>query len=210
MQRKGQAELGAHFSGSGYDAQAAYAITTKVAVMANYSTISLNPKGQTDQAGNNSLNAHNFGEIGAGLYKRADSGWSKEIFFLAGVGKTTNQYTGIPPTVQFNSANYNRFMAQADFGKIKKRFEFAFSPALMVVYYYNLENYQGYSRGTNLMANAAITMRFKIFKFLKFSSQFNTTAKLIGSAGDYKETSPFNLSIGLIGYMNFFRKPAVK
>ena len=59
------------------------------------------------------------------------------------------------------------------------------------------------------MANAAINMRVRIFKFLTFSGQFNTTAKLIGSAGDYKETSPFNVSIGLIGNVDFFRKPAL-
>ena len=61
--------LGADISFTGYDCQASYALTNKIAVIANYGNISLKPAGASTyySSTNYSIDKHSFGEVGVGL-----------------------------------------------------------------------------------------------------------------------------------------------
>jgi hypothetical protein len=68
MQQKGQTQISGHVSFNGLEGQAAYALTNKIALLANYSDMGLQKKEYSSV--NYEIKKHYFREIGAGVYRK--------------------------------------------------------------------------------------------------------------------------------------------
>ena len=206
MQQKGQTQIGGHISFNGLEGQAGYALTKKIALLANYAD--MGTRKEEYSANNYEIRKHNFKEIAAGMYKNTASGRIRELYILAGKGMTSRFRTGQNAAgVIYQSkqeVNYNRFVIQADFGAKNKKYQTIISPRLLSVHYYNIVDDIGneYKEISNfhVYAEGAFTFRYHILEFLMISAQGDATIPLIYSRGvhDYYEFSPFNASIGLI------------
>ena len=203
MQEKGQEQIGGHIGFNGLEGQAAYALTNKIALLANYSDIGIQKEESSSR-----VRKHRFGEIGAGVYKKTTSGRVQELYFLAGKGMTARFVmpgnSGGVMAPSSRKVDYNRFVIQADFGNKNKRFEHVLSPRLLAVHYYNIaddisHDYQNLSN-FHIYAEGAFTLRYHILKGLMISGQacFTLPVKYARSENDYYEFSPINASIGLI------------
>jgi hypothetical protein len=206
MQQKGQTQLGGHVSFNGLDVQAAYALTNKIALMANYSD--MGKKKEEYSSINYAVDKHNFKEIGAGIYKNTTSGKLREVYLLAGKGMTSHFVMGRNSAGLISETNqqvdYNRFALQADFGNKNKKLKPVLTPRLLALHYYNIvddtrsdnqniSNFHVYAEGT-------LSLQYPIRKFLTISGQASVTLPLTHGKGYnyYYEFSPFNASIGLI------------
>lgn len=206
MQRKGQTQLSGHIGFNGLEGQAAYALTNKIALLANYTDMGI--KKEQYSPINYSTQKHHFKEIGAGMYKKTASGKIRELFVFAGKGTTSYFVTGGNSAGAISSTNqevdYSRFVIQADLGNKNRKVEHIISPRLLAVHYYSIadntrSDYQTLSN-FHIYAEGAVTLRYPILKFLMVSGQVCATLPLTHS-GDYNyyyEFSPFNGSIGLI------------
>lgn len=211
IQQKGEAQLSGHASFSGLDGQASYAITNHIAVMANYSH--LGEDKETYSASNYELNKHHFGEMGIGYFKKTRNGNFADYFFLAGQGKTSHFVQSGNASGQIRSNNrevhYNRYCFQSDFGWRSNKLEYALSPRLMVVDYFNITDSfnNNYKDGSNafLYADLSNTLRYSVWRFLKLSGQLNCTLPFTKTS--YFDFAPFNCSIGLILNLNFIKQP---
>ena len=214
ISHKGQAQIGAHIGFTGYDAQATYAATEKIALMMNYSTEGV--VRENFSVDNYTINKHSFAEVGAGYYKKRKDGWINEFFILAGNGFTSRYNTGRDTFRSHNyhyennsGANYSRFVIQGDFGRISKIVNITFSPVLMLVHYYDIHNnydssYRDYAH-SYVYTGGAITTSYNFLKYFKFSTQLNITIPVFGS-NSYFESSPYNFSAGLIVNLDFSRR----
>ena len=213
MENKGQAQLSSHISFNGYDCQGAYALTDKIALIANYNNLGIKREGTTT---NYSIQKHAFAEIGAGCFKKGTKGKLIEFFFIAGNGVTSRFVTGgdtlagnIPSFTNFRKAEYSRFLVQADIGKRFKKFEYAFSPRILFIHYYNIEDNstdQFKELPTSyLYSDLALTGRFNFHKHFKISGQLGITIPITGYKAAYYEASPLNCGIGLIFDMNILK-----
>jgi len=213
MQQKGQTQISGHIGFNGYDGQAGYALTNNIAVIANYNNLGIKRDGSST---NYSIDKHSFAEIGAGYYKKNKKELLTEFFLVAGNGMTSRFVTGgdtivghTPLFADFRKVYYNRFLIQADFGKLHGKFEYAFSPRIFFINYYNIEDnatdeYKHVS-SSYLYSDIALTTRYNFAKYFKISGQVSLTIPLTGYKVAYYEASPINGSIGLIINMNFFR-----
>ncbi len=206
MQHKGQTQLSGHIGFNGLEGQAAYALTNKIAVLANYGDMGV--RKEQYSAINYSSRKHNFKEIGAGVYTKTAAGRIRELFVFAGKGMTSHFVVGRNSAGVISSTNqeieYSRFALQADLGNKINHLEYVFSPRLIGVHYYNIidnarSDYQNLSN-FHIYAEGALTLRYPILKFLMVSGQVCVTFPLTHSGGYnyYYEFSPFNSSIGLI------------
>ena len=213
MQQKHQTQLGAHIGFTGYDGQASYALTNHIGLLANYSD--LGTKRVSFSTVNRSIDKHNFGEAGAGYYAKNKTGWTYEFFILAGTGMSSHFVTGgdtiaghTQPFTNLRTAHYDRFVLQADLGKSTQQLRFAFTPRIFFIHYYNIrdtetDRYKNFP-STYLYADLAVTLQYKLLKYLMVSTQVGLTAPITGFKVGYYESSPFNCSLGLILNMNFF------
>ncbi|MBD0332248.1 MAG: hypothetical protein ICV66_06295 [Chitinophagaceae bacterium] len=206
MQQKGQTQLSGHISFNGWEGQAAYALTNKIAVLANYGDMGI--KKELYSSINYETRKHHFKEIGAGMYKKTAAGRIRELFVFAGKGMTSHFIMGRTATGAISATNqevdYSRFAIQADAGSKNKNLEYVLTPRLLAVHYYNIvdnarSDYQNLSN-FHIYAEGAVTLRYPILKFLMISGQACATLPLTHSGGYnyYYEFSPFNGSIGLI------------
>ncbi len=206
MQQKGQTQLSSHISFNGLEGQAAYGLTNKIALLANYSDMGL--KKTEYSSFNYETRKHHFKEIGAGVYKKTASGKIRELFVFAGKGMTSHFVMGKNSAGVISSTNqeveYSRFVVQADLGNKNKKVEYIITPRLLAVNYYSIEDnarsdYQNLSN-FHIYAEGAVTLRYPILKFLMISGQACATLPLTHSGGYnyYYDFSPFNGSIGLI------------
>ena len=212
MQQKGQTQLSGHVSFNGLEGQAAYAVTNKIALLANYSDMGI--KKEQYSSTNYKTTKHRFKEIGAGVYRKTASGKIRELFVFAGKGMTSNDVIGRNSTgdisLKSQEVNYSRFVVQADYGSKSKKFQQIISPRLLAVNYYRIADsartdYQNRSN-FNIYAEGAVTIRYSILKFLMISGQVSATLPIIDSQDNYFEFSPFSVSIGLVFNANL-RKP---
>ena len=215
MQKMGQAQLGGHVSTTGYDGQAGCAITNHLALMVNYSNSGT--KRIDNTLINYSIDKHNFGEIGGGYFNKNTKGLIYEFFFIAGKGMSSHFVTGgdtvqghTPPFTYQRNIDYSRFLIQADFGKAGKKIEYAFSPRIFLLHYFNINDNES-KEYLNLphayfYSEIALTLRYNILKWLKISGQAGLTIPITGYKAAYYESSPFNASLGLILNINCFNK----
>ena len=130
IQQKGQAQIGGYSSFMGLDAQASYALTNKLALMANYSDRGEDKR--VNSTVNYEIDKHRFGELGIGYFKKTPKGKFVDYFFLAGQGKTSHFVQGGNGTGQittfYKEVFYNRYCFQADFGTKIDKFEYAYTP----------------------------------------------------------------------------------
>ncbi len=218
MEHKGQTQLSGHIGFTGLDGQAAYALTNKIVLLANYSDMGV--KKQQYSSTNYETWKHHFKEIGAGVYKKTTSGKIRELFVFAGNGMTSHSVMGGNPTIGISSTNqkvnYNRFVVQADFGNKNKKTELVISPRLLGVHYYNIidnarSDYQNLSN-FHIYPEGALTVRYPILKFLLISGQFCVTVPLTHPKeyNYYYEFSSFNANIGLVLNMNLLKPNKLK
>lgn len=215
MQHKGQAQLAGHMGFNGLEGQAAYALTNKIALLANYSDMGI--KKTEYSSFNYDIKKHNFKEIGAGVYKKTASGNIRELFFFAGKGMNSHFVMGKDPAGIISSTNqqvdYSRFVVQADFGSKNKKFGYIIAPRLLAVHYYSIadnarSDYQKLSN-FHVYAEGAVTVRYPVLRFLMVSGQACATLPLTHIGGGYNyyyDFSPFNGSIGLIFNIDLLKK----
>ncbi len=211
MQEKGQAQISGSVGFTGFDGQLAYAATKKIALMANYSD--LGTKRENFSSVNYSIDKHNFYELGAGYFKKNKSRLISEYFLIAGKGMTSHFVQSLDKAnnvkTTLKKVSYNRFCFQADFGKINKKLEYAITPRIMVINYYNITDNSSdpYKQEANtyLYTDIAATLRYNFLKYFKISGQFSSTIPVTGFNSKYYESSPFNCSIGLIINLNFYK-----
>ncbi|PQJ12186.1 hypothetical protein CJD36_000035 [Flavipsychrobacter stenotrophus] len=212
VQKKGQIQVGSHISFNGYDGQVSYTPSNKFTILANFSAFGAND--EFFHTAKHTIEKHNFSEIGIGYYKNNKKGRTSDIFMLFGNGYTYKFFKGgdtvtgnVKPFEYTKTANYNRFLLQADFIKKSSRKSFAFSPRLFLVNYYNVKD-----NGTNIFeqnprtyvyTEGVVTLGVKVFKDLRISSQVAFTIPIIGWSVAYYEFSPLNFSVGLTYNMNF-------
>ncbi len=211
IQQKGQLQLGVHHSFSGPEAQVCYAPVKNVALMANY----YNNGSQTTtyvKDINYTIDKRYFGELGIGLYKKpkGPNGYLSEVFFLVGKGVNSHFWQGLDSlktiSTEFRQVSYNRFCVQADLGKSYRKTQFAISPRLFFINYYDISDPQTdrYAHLANnyLYFETALTMRFTLVRFLVLSAQTCITVPLTDfnerRYNYYYDFSPFNVSLGLI------------
>ena len=212
FQEKGEIQAGGHIGFTGYDAQAAIAVTNKIAVVGNYNS----SKNTTNFSTTNYTQfKHQFYEIGIGNFRKTSADIIHEYFLTIGQGQTVMNGTGgdtiyghSSPYIYTKSANYTRFMIQADFGKTVRNFEYALSPRLFIIDYHSITDTQNNSYltlpHTFLWSDLAFTFRYCPTNFLKLSGQVSCTYPISGRKVGYYEASPFNASIGLILNLDAF------
>jgi hypothetical protein len=211
MQQKGQAQISGSVGFTGYDGQLGYAMTKKIAIIANYSDLGTKQVNYSSE--NYTVNKHNFYEIGIGCFKKNKSALTCEYFLIAGKGSTSRYYQGLDTAMKiistFQKVSYNRFCFQADFGKTNNKWEYAVSPRIMVVNYYNISDnstkiYKDIP-DTYLYADITGSVRYNFLKHFKIAGQLNFTIPATDFKPSYYEFSPFNCSIGLIINLNFYK-----
>ena len=212
FQQKKQTQIGAHVGFTGLNAQASYALTNHIGMIANYSN--MGTKRTSFSTINYSIDKNNFGEVGAGYYHNNKTGFVFEIFLVAGKGMGSNFSAGgdtiaghTPPYTSLKKANYNRFLIQADIGKSFGQFNFAISPRIFVLQYYNITDTESdiYKNISNryLCSDLALTGQYKMYKNFIISAQMGVTTVISGQKIGYYQYSPFNCSIGFILHLNF-------
>lgn len=215
FQEKRQLQLAAHESFNGPEGQAAYSFTNNFALIANYNLPTERKTTYSDI--NYEINKHYFGEVGLGLFKKrtaASNGNIKEIFVLAGKGMTSHfvQFRDSAYNIssEYRQAYYNRFCVQADLGQTLDKLSFAISPRLFYIHYYNItdterDDYKDLS-GSYVYLEGALTLRYKIIKYLSLSGQACVTIPVNDfmerEYNYYYDFSPFNLNFGLVLNLN--------
>lgn len=213
MQQKRQAQLSGHISFNGLEGQAAYGLTNKLALLANYSN--MGTKKSVYSSFNYETRKHFFEEIGAGVYKNNASGKIRDLFAFVGKGMTSHFVTGRNSAGTISSTSqevyYSRFVVQVDLGNKNKKVEYIITPRVLAVHYYSIadnarSDYQNLSN-FHIYAEGAVTFRYPIWRFLMISAQASATLPLTHAGGNnyYYEFSPFNASIGVIFNLHLFK-----
>jgi hypothetical protein len=215
LQQKGQVQLGGHYSFTGYDVQAAIAISNKLAILGNYNSTG---KKETNYSLTNYTRFnHDFYEFGGGHFRKSSKGLISEYYLLIGKGTTTESGAGgdnivghTAPYTYKRNANYLRYMVQVNFGKSKNKFEYAISPRLFIIDFRNIVNTENNTYltlpHTFLWTDIAFTIRYCPTTYLKLSGQISGTIPISGLKAGFYEASPFNCSLGLIFNLNTLRK----
>ncbi len=212
LEKNGQAKVGGHISFTGYEGQASIAVTNSIGIIANVSDMGTVRDGNST---NYTIDKHNFKELGAGYYTNKLEGRSLGIYFIVGNGITSHFATGgdtlqghTLPFSDLKEVKYSRFLIQTDYGVIDGKYEYAISPRLFIIYYYDIKDNASIEYkelpSKYLYSDVAFTIRYKLFEYLKISGQFNLTVPITGKYVGYYDASPFNCSIGLIADMNLF------
>ncbi len=211
IQEKGQTQVSGSVGFTGYDLQLAFALTNKIAVLANYSD--LGTKREDFSSINFIIDKHHFYEIGAGYFKKNTKGLISEYFLNVGRGMTSHYYQGMDNAQKlsnsFQQVSYNRYCLQADYGQIKCNWEYVVSPRLLLVNYYDISDNSNDAyraeANTFLYADLTSTIRYKFLRYFKVSAQVNATLPVTGYNSVYYSFSPFNANVGLMIDCNFFR-----
>lgn len=211
LEEKGEAQITGYAGFTGYGAQLGSALTKKIALIANYSNTGT--KRVNYSSVNYTIDKHNFLEMGTGYFRKNKAEFISEYFILAGKGTTSRYYQGLDTAQKiintFQQVSYNRFCIQADFGKIDHKWEYAISPRLIVINYYNISDNSTdrfkNKPDTYLYTDLAGTLRYTILKHLKISGQVNLTLPVTGFNSSYFAFSPFNCSMGMNLNMNLFK-----
>ncbi len=210
LQQKGQAQISGSVGFTGYDGQLAYAMTKKIAIIANYSDLGTKQINYSSE--NYTINKHNFYEMGVGCFKKNKSALTSEYFLIAGKGTTSRYNQGLDTSMKisstFQKVTYNRFCFQADYGKTIRKWEYIVSPRIMLLNYYNIsdnstDTYKDLP-ATYLYADITGSVRYNFLKYFKIYGQLNFTIPATDFKPSYYEFSPFNCSIGLLVNMNFY------
>lgn len=213
FEKKGDLKIGGYSGFSGNEVQVSYAATNKFALLANAGCFNCKSGDEKKHYG---FDRHGFKEIGIGYFKKMERDFNYEIYFGAGNGFTTHQAGSY-----YMGGHYERFFIQNNFGSKTKHFEFAFSPRVLFVNYYNIydnsTNQYKHLKGSYFYFETALTTRLRIFKYLQLCQQFIITLPVTGNLESrsyapnyFYEFSPFNASIGLIINLDLFKHSETK
>lgn len=212
LEERGQAEIGGHISVTGYDGQASIAATEHIGIMANISGTGTVRDGNST---NYTVDKHAFKEVGAGYYSHSQEGRAFELYLLAGNGSTSHAATGgdtlqghTAPFFDSKEVHYRRYLLQANYGGRDDKIEWAISPRLFVLHYYDIHDNTSIAYknipSTYLYSDVAFTLRYEVLPSVRLSTQCVLTVPLADTYKGYYEASPFNCSIGIIVDMNVF------
>jgi hypothetical protein len=214
FQEKGETQISGNISFTGYDGQIAYSLTDKFALISNLSMTGVK-KTIYSSVNYKELN-HSFLEIGAGNFKKNTNGMIYEYFLIYGNGVTSEKTTGVndieghtTPYTNYKSGHYNRFLLQLDIGMVEKKIEYAISPRIFLLNFFNINDTQNDSYKTlprnYLWTDFAGSIKYSPIKYMKIFGQVALTIPITGYKAAYYEASPINYSLGLILNMNVLK-----
>ncbi len=216
FEHKGQIQIGLHQSFNGSEAQASLSVTNNIGILANY--CNMGERRNDYSSFNFSITKHNFSEIGIGLYKKKtnQSNIFKELFLIGGKGFTSNyveSYGQGTAKIQYKEAAYSKLTLQGDYGVKENNFSILFSPRIFLINYYNLidTSVSAYRQTPNsfVRLEVATTIRYHFSKYLALSGQICITVpeySYLVNDRLYDDFSPINVSIGLVGNLNFVKQ----
>jgi len=184
LTNKGEIQVALHAGTSGFDPQAAYAITNHFGIMANASFMD-----QTSDS-TDSYHKHGFIEFGAGYFTNFARRFKFEVFGGAGFGKIAAYYEN-EDWDSFSQADVTRYFLQPSLGITSKVIDFGVSTRLALV---NMK--QAESSITELMIEPALTLKVG-WDHLKAVAQVGISAP-VSSAITFNY-QPFMISLGLQG-----------
>lgn len=148
LTNKGEVQVSLHAGTSGFDPQAAYAITNHLGIMANASFMN-----STSDTTNN-YHKHGFIEMGAGYFTNFGGRFKFETFAGYGAGKIEAYYEN-EHWDSYSQADVSRYFIQPSLGITSKVIDFGISARLAFV---NLK--QGDLSEGALMVEPAATLKF--------------------------------------------------
>lgn len=188
----------------GNNAQAAYAVTGNVGIIANAYWDKYKEEITSGGITTETLNKGNLVELGVGYYKPLTENVVFETYVGGGLGKIDFKNDN---TQKYYDVDATKFFIQPAIGYVGKFFDIAFTPRLSAVKYNGL-NTRGYSPAelneeylnkndvegkTWMFIEPALTARVG-YKFVKLQAQFGFASKL--TSGDLKYESKFS-SLGV-------------
>lgn len=201
---KGEATLNVAGGNSGIDAQAAYAITDKFAIMANTSISRQNDEVSSFSSSTSQTDtySHTLFEGGFGYFKTPTDWLNFEVFGGFGIAdvevNTYNfnyDYQNETWTNFLLKGRYDRYFLQPSMGYVSDYFDIAFTPRLtMVNFSGKIDNETQKRIGTGVFVEPNITVKVG-FKEFKFFSQFGFSYK-VNSSGYNFDYQPFMFSMG--------------
>lgn len=215
FESKNDLQIGGHLSTNGYDAQASYSLTNKIGILLNYTNLGVKRKEYS--LINYTIDKHSFGEFGTGYYRKNKNGFTQEYFLLVGQGFSSRYATGgsvftdsssatTPYYSDFNSLYYNRYTLQSDFGKTNGPLTYVFTPRLFLLNFYGIKDFK--TDQTNVIARTyvwsdlSLTVRYNFLNYFTLSSQMGLTLPVTGIHDSYFQSSPVNLSLGVLVHFN--------
>jgi hypothetical protein len=182
LTNKNEVQVAIHAGTSGFDPQAAYAITNHFGVMANASFM------DATSDSTNSYHKHGFAEFGAGYFTSFAKRFKFETFGGAGFGKLSALYDNGLWTSR-SQVDITRYFIQPTLGITSKVVDFGISARLALV---NMK--QETKSTTGLMFEPAATLKLG-WDHIKVVAQVGVSAPMTKDVEfDYQ---PFLVSLGL-------------
>lgn len=199
---KGEATFNVSGGNSGIDAQAAYAITDKFAIMANSSISRQNEEVTPYSSGSSKTDtySHTLFEGAVGYYKTPTDWLNFEVFGgfgMSDVDVSTYSYTYEYPEGVWNNfslkGQYQRYFIQPSMGYVSDYFDIAFTPRLAMVNFSGKLNNTIDKSGTGVFVEPNLT--FKVgFKQFKFFTQFGFAYKVNSTGYNFEyQTGMFSM-----------------
>lgn len=126
LSNKGEIQAALHYGSAGFDAQAAYAISNHIGIIANGSFANFTSDSTQD------YHRHNFGELGAGYYSKIGHSGRYEVYGGFGLGNTEAEYSNSLWTDRAK-VNYTRAFLRPGIGVATDYFDGSLSPGFVMV-----------------------------------------------------------------------------
>jgi hypothetical protein len=188
MSNKGEVHAAVNYGLSGFDPQAAYAITDHIGIMVNGSF-----RNSTSDS-SDSYHKHIFVEGGGGYYTKIGGIGRFETY--GGYGYSRLQaYFDSDIWTNFTDVSSNRFFLQPAIGISTQVFDGSFATRLVMV-----DMHQGGTQKTGFFIEPALTLKLG-YKYVKGLLQFGLSFPMDSEGYDFNH-QPFLFSIGLQTTLN--------
>ncbi len=183
LSNKGEFQLGINGGLSGFDPQAAYAITDNIGLMLNGSF-----RNSTSDSTDN-FHKHNFVELGSGYYTKFGSIGRFETFAGYGYGKL-KAYSEAGIFESFADANCNRIFLQPGVGMATQLFDGSFTTRIVLI-----DLVQNDLHFTEVFFEPALTFKLG-YKYVKGMVQLGLSLPMNSEGVDFNYY-PFIFSFGI-------------
>ena len=192
LSNKGEVQIALNRASSGFDPQAAVAVSDHIGIMANGSFKS------TDSDTTDDFHKHNFGEIGVGYYTKFQRLGRFEVFGGYGFGKVNVKTTwNVLGNTNSNIADvvYHRVFIQPSFGVTTNFFDMSFTPRIVLVHMKPAQYI--YKTITRPFIEPVVTIKLG-YKYFFFTSQFGVSLPMFNQSDqEWFEWTPVILSVGI-------------